>query len=137
MSIVSVVLTRRVVSRRPQARDQQQCQVALEIDERLVASTEVNGFCRHGLTQIGRLGVVLRSCLFAFAQAVGAFQRAADAARRNARRLTVALEREQSLGMGGPAQAKLEQRVNAANAAASALQHRLSVLERAHERKQV
>ena len=73
--------------------------------------------------------------LVASQEAIDAFQRAADAAKRNARRLTAVLEREQSIGMGGAGRDLLEQRVGAANAAAAALQNRLSLLERAHERK--
>ena len=46
------------------------------------------------------------------------------------------LEREQAIGVGGAGRELLEQRVGAANAAAAALQNRLSLLERAHERKQ-
>lgn len=74
--------------------------------------------------------------LVASHEAIEAFQRAADAAKRNARRLTQVLEREQAIGVGGAGRELLEQRVGAANAAAAALQSRLSLLERAHERKQ-
>ena len=56
--------------------------------------------------------------LVASQEAIDAFQRAADAAKRNARRLTAVLEREQSIGMGGAGRNLLEQRVGAANAAA-------------------
>lgn len=74
--------------------------------------------------------------LVASQEAIDAFQRAADAAKRNARRLTAALEREQAMGVGGTGRAMLEQRASAANAAAAALQNRLAALERTHTRKQ-
>ena len=76
--------------------------------------------------------------LVASQEAIDAFQKAADAAKRNARRLASVLEREQAMGgsVGSASRDLLEQRVGAANAAAAALQNRLSSLEHAHQRKQ-
>lgn len=76
--------------------------------------------------------------LVASQEAIDAFQKAADAAKRNARRLAAVLEREQASGggVGSASREMLEQRVGAANAAAAALQNRLSALEHAHQKKQ-
>jgi len=110
-SAVSYTLTQAASRRRAelqQVLDEERKVHSEQVDERLVASQE----------------------------AIVAFQHAADAAKRNARRLTAVLEREQAIGVGGAGRELLEQRVGAANAAAAALQNRLSLLERAHERKQ-
>jgi hypothetical protein len=72
--------------------------------------------------------------LTATAEAVSAMQRAADAARRNALKLTAALERE-AASSRTKSRTALEGRVGAANAAVQALEHRLDALKRQHARQ--
>ncbi|KOO53006.1 hypothetical protein Ctob_016174, partial [Chrysochromulina tobinii] len=63
--------------------------------------------------------------LHASREAIDAYARAAEGAKRNAVRLAAVLEREVAMGNAGRSRDILEQRVSAANAAAAALQNSL------------